>query len=263
MSDIIVIQPSVTQLTVTEDLTQVVVSSVGVQGPAGATGATGATGAKGDTGDQGPSGVVSVTAPITNSGTSSAANIGIDLSNIATKYASPWQVKYRSGYYYEAKIGADISLATFVQDRQYLYPLFIQETIVINRLEVNCTGANASTTWRIGIYNSDSDGIPSTVLLDAGTVSTTTTGSKQITVSQTINAGLYFIAGCWQGGSVSPTLRGYLNTSGDWTPVANTSPATGTNWTSYYVDGVTGAFGTVTAPDRTSSSIARTQFRIA
>jgi hypothetical protein len=46
-------------------------------GPEGATGAAGATGATGS------SGVISVTAPITNSGTSTSANLGIDLANIA------------------------------------------------------------------------------------------------------------------------------------------------------------------------------------
>jgi len=53
-----------------------------VTGPTGSTGPTGPTGATGDpstvTGPTGPSGVISVTGPITNSGTSTAANIGID-----------------------------------------------------------------------------------------------------------------------------------------------------------------------------------------
>jgi hypothetical protein len=56
----------------------------GIQGVKGDTGATGAKGDKGDTGDtgpQGPSGVIAVTAPITNSGTSTSANIGIDTAN--------------------------------------------------------------------------------------------------------------------------------------------------------------------------------------
>ncbi len=47
----------------------------GEQGPQGIQGETGATGATGATG---PSGVVSVTGPITNSGTSTAANVGIN-----------------------------------------------------------------------------------------------------------------------------------------------------------------------------------------
>jgi hypothetical protein len=51
--------------------------AVGPTGPTGATGAAGATGPTGATGATGPSGVVSVTAPITNSGTPTAANIGI------------------------------------------------------------------------------------------------------------------------------------------------------------------------------------------
>ena len=43
----------------------------------------GAKGEQGDPGSQGPSGIVSVSSPITNSGTSTEANIGIDLTNIA------------------------------------------------------------------------------------------------------------------------------------------------------------------------------------
>jgi hypothetical protein len=49
----------------------------------GLQGATGPTGATGDTGPTGPSGVISVTGPITNSGTSTSANIGIDQSLIS------------------------------------------------------------------------------------------------------------------------------------------------------------------------------------
>ena len=50
----------------------------GVTGSAGATGAKGDTGAAGATGAQGPSGIIAVAAPITNSGTSTSANIGIN-----------------------------------------------------------------------------------------------------------------------------------------------------------------------------------------
>lgn len=50
----------------------------GIQGEVGPTGPQGIQGIQGDTGATGPSGVVAVTAPITNSGTSTSANIGID-----------------------------------------------------------------------------------------------------------------------------------------------------------------------------------------
>ena len=55
-----------------------IVGATGPTGPNGNNGATGPTGATGDAGPTGPSGVVSVTGPITNTGTSTAANIGID-----------------------------------------------------------------------------------------------------------------------------------------------------------------------------------------
>ena len=51
---------------------------VGATGPTGPQGITGPTGPQGDLGPTGPSGVISVTGPITNTGTSTAANIGID-----------------------------------------------------------------------------------------------------------------------------------------------------------------------------------------
>ena len=79
MSDVIVsVVESTTDVTVseqsvaiaiTEATTEVSASTVGLQGIPGATGATGATGA---------SGVISVTAPITNTGSSSSAILGLD-----------------------------------------------------------------------------------------------------------------------------------------------------------------------------------------
>jgi hypothetical protein len=61
---------------------------VGPQGPTGPTGPTGATGADsfvtGPTGPTGPSGVISVTGPVTNSGTETAAILGLDKSQITS-----------------------------------------------------------------------------------------------------------------------------------------------------------------------------------
>jgi hypothetical protein len=57
---------------------------VGPQGPVGPTGAQGDLGPQGNLGPTGPSGVVSVTGPITNSGTSTAAVIGLDKSLITS-----------------------------------------------------------------------------------------------------------------------------------------------------------------------------------
>jgi hypothetical protein len=79
-----VIAPAPTVLEITEpDPNQVEVSYVrGLKGDQGEQGIQGATGATGPTGATGASGVVSVTAPITNTGTSTAANIGVDQTGL-------------------------------------------------------------------------------------------------------------------------------------------------------------------------------------
>jgi hypothetical protein len=161
MSDLIIIQPQVTEVTVTEDVNQVVVSSVGVQGqqgPAGAAGATGATGA------QGPSGVIAVTAPITNSGTSTSANIGVSpgststagvlqltdstSSTSTTTAATPNAVKttydlatsryqvlpLRSGKLY-ANANYNAGTTTVVTNTTYYHPIFIPSDVTIDRLQ--------------------------------------------------------------------------------------------------------------------------------
>lgn len=61
----------------------------GIQGIQGEQGLQGIKGDKGDTGDTGASGVISVTAPITNSGTSTSAQLGLDQTALAI---SPSQV---------------------------------------------------------------------------------------------------------------------------------------------------------------------------
>jgi hypothetical protein len=259
MSDLVIIQPQVTELTVTEDINQVVVSSVGVQGPAGATGATGATGAAG------ASGVVAVTAPITNSGTSTSANIGLDQSNIALKYASPWQVKYRSGYFYEAQIGSVISTSTFTINRLFYVPFFLQESITMDRIGAECTSAVASSTFRLGLYNADADGLPASLVFDAGTIDTSSTGLKTITISQTVSTpGLYFLAYAQQGGATNATMRCLLGTSGNWSPVASTTMAGSNHFTSYNQDSVTGAFPSTATPSAANTlNPMRMQFRVA
>jgi hypothetical protein len=58
------------------------VGNVGPQGPTGPTGPQGATGPTGATGATGSSGVIAVTSPITNSGTSTSATIGINQAGL-------------------------------------------------------------------------------------------------------------------------------------------------------------------------------------
>ena len=266
MSDLIVIQPQVTQLTVTEDLNQVVVSSVGVQGPAGATGATGATGS---------SGVIAVTAPITNSGTSTSANIGVSAgststagvlqltdstsSTSTTTAATPNAVKtaydltvtksqlvqFRSGLYY-ANILGGLAATTVAHETTYYIPLIVQNQFTADQLTIRGATGLLSGTFRLGIYN-DTAGVPSTLLLDAGTGSVTGASVVNITINQVLPIGIYWLAFCQQGtapGTPSYSGTGTGNSGTFHSNIMGKTSPTVAGIQGYTQSSVTGAFAT-------------------
>lgn len=138
-------------------------------------------------------------------------------------------------------------------NHMYLVPIIFGQATTIDRIGVRVTNAQASSTVRLGMYNSNTNGEPSTRIFDAGTVSSATTGVKEITISQSITAGLKWIAivpntiavglaGVEIGNG--STVRYYLNN-----PFVQTTSSTNafggaggaTSPTNYYRTGVTGA----------------------
>jgi hypothetical protein len=237
-------------LTVVETVNTVVVTpvnntveiaSLGVQGAQGATGAAGATGAKGDTGatgGAGSSGVVSVTAPITNTGTSSAAIIGVDAgstsaagilqltnstsSTSTTTAATPNAVKtaydtaiapvapFISGYYYRSPSPSSITAtAVAAVNTSYYHPFFVSVATTFDRIQARAGSTfSGSAVVRLGIYGTTA-GKPSTLILDAGTISLAAafaTGS--ITISQTLQPGLYWLTANSQTAATVNTYYG-------------------------------------------------------
>jgi hypothetical protein len=251
----------------------------GIQGVKGDTGNTGATGAKGDTGDTGAtgsSGVVTVNAPLTNAGTPSAANLSISAgttsaagilqltdsveSTSTTTAATPNAVKTvndlrtpfvkrASNIYFASPMQGAVS-SNVVNQTAYYTPIYIDQTTTVDRILVR-TGSTFSgtATVRLGIYNNDvSTGQPSTVLLDAGTISATAASTNyQITISQSLSAGFYWVVMCQQG--TAPTTPGYFtnaagSTSNNFYLFTTASP--GLNVTvGFSQTSVTGAFSTV------------------
>jgi len=73
------------------------------------------------------------------------------------------------------------------------HPLVVARGVTLDTIAIKVTTA-AGTLARLGIYNDDGNLYPSSLVLDAGTVSTTTTGVKTITISQSLAKGLYWLA---------------------------------------------------------------------
>lgn len=132
--------------------------------------------------------------------------------------------KYVSGNYYIA--GNHIASAvsnTLGNNTLRFSPWIVTDTITITRLWAHfTTSGDANSVLRIGIYNNDSSTMrPSSLVLDAGTISTGTgnagnvatggtAGVYEITVSQALSPGMYWVCGVVQGAATTfPTISVY------------------------------------------------------
>jgi hypothetical protein len=146
----------------------------------------------------------------------------------------------------------------------HFVPFFLSSSITLDRIGAECTGAIASTVYRLGIYNSNSDGYPSSLILDAGTIDTSTTGAKEITISQALTPGLYYFASVNQGAAGNPTMRCYSSTSGNNAPLGATSMQTTSYTSSIFQASVGGALpATASGLSWTALPSPRVQFRVA
>ena len=77
--------------------------------------------------------------------------------------------------------------------------IHIPATITFDRIACNVTIGAANALVRLGIYTSNSNGVPSSLVLDAGTADASTSGVKQITINQQLTAGDYWLSLASQG----------------------------------------------------------------
>jgi hypothetical protein len=75
----------------------------------------------------------------------------------------------------------------------YLFPVKIDYAGSFTKIGVNSITAVSSDNARLGIY-SNNNGVPGTLLLDAGAISLTATGDREITISQSLSPGWYWLA---------------------------------------------------------------------
>jgi hypothetical protein len=179
------------------------------------------------TNDVGDITAVTVTSPITGGGTSGSVGIAIQDASTSQRgsvqlsdststtssvlAATPTAVKatydlatthipglsYVSGRYYKPQFTAATTQTSSLSTANVTYylPIYIRENYTFTRIAMT-TGTNFSGTGslRLGIYNNTS-GAPSTVLLDAGTVTPIASGTVyEITISQALTPGWYWLA---------------------------------------------------------------------
>ncbi len=95
----------------------------------------------------------------------------------------PGELGYITGRYYVGMTenAAAINVSS-INDSLRTSAIFVTRSVQIDRLGVQVQTAQATSSTRFGIYESGSDGLPDKLLIDAGTIDSSTTGFKEITV---------------------------------------------------------------------------------
>ncbi|MBA3356232.1 MAG: hypothetical protein H0U18_09940 [Pyrinomonadaceae bacterium] len=122
----------------------------------------------------------------------------------------------RTSFYYGPF--ASTAATTSILSRSFFYaaPFFVSQDVTIDRIACKTSAGGAGATLRMGIYT-DVNGVPTDLVLDSGSVDNTTPAIKEVTVSQALSAGIYWIGAVTQG-SVDSTL--YVHSS----PLGAVSP---------------------------------------
>jgi hypothetical protein len=132
-----------------------------------------------------------------------ATTIDVYRPSVKPAYAPP--ALKPAGRYHRPQGVVSVGTGSLGAGYKTLIPMKIDKATTLKSLSVNCTAAAAGSTVRLGVYSDDGGGKPSALLLDAGTVDTTTTGIKTTGVLSLLLApGLYWLCANANGGG--PTL---------------------------------------------------------
>lgn len=163
-------------------------------------------------------------------------------------------LKWQSGGIY-IHPGAWTKSLTATEDVTYYTPLYTPETVTLDRIICHTTGTFSGTaTVRLGLYQNNSSGQPGTLILDAGTVScTASTTQYTVTISQSVSAGLFWLAFNSQTNATTNSFYAYNNLSSPeifsfYAPRSGASNITSLGQQFGYIQtGVTGAFANATS----------------
>ena len=103
--------------------------------------------------------------------------------------------KWWSGWYYGPPAPAlGVGASNPSQPAQSWVPIWVPHTVTVDRIGMEVTTGLAGPTVTLGIYGSTVDDTPGALILNAGTIDPSTSGFKQITISQTLSRGLHWLS---------------------------------------------------------------------
>lgn len=121
------------------------------------------------------------------------------LTSALTNSSLGYRPKHIAGRYYPAEHTNSIAAGSAGQGigtatSTVTVPFYVGMTASFDRIGVYCSASTAASTVRLGIYSSAATGKPGVLLVDGGTVATTSTGIKEATISQSLDPGWYWLA---------------------------------------------------------------------
>lgn len=122
--------------------------------------------------------------------------------------ANPHLIPWVTGRFYGLPFGRSTGTATVALTSLFALPIYVPNIsgITITALGLEITAGGTSSSQRLALYNSDSNGNPFALVLDGGTVATTGTGFLSVSVSKFLRQGWYWLAN-GHAGSGAPTVR--------------------------------------------------------
>lgn len=109
-----------------------------------------------------------------------------------------WNGGYVAGRYYSF-ISGGTGTGAFVVNTAYFTPFVVGETHTFDRIAIEVTTTGTAVSGRLAIYNI-ANGVPTSLVVDGGTVAVGTTGTKTVTISQSLAPGVYALALVFDGG---------------------------------------------------------------
>jgi hypothetical protein len=134
---------------------------------------------------------------------------------------------YETGRYYgSSRTGsANSGTAALTADTLYFTPFYTHGRVVLDRLGVNITAGIASADIRLGIYSSDSDGMPNELLIETGALDADSPGGIEDTISLTLEANRqYWFALVASDAVTAATVAADAGIAAGFTTLVQTSP---------------------------------------
>lgn len=150
------------------------------------------------------------TGAVTYSGSIDSSEI-TDGTVSAADLAAPlgWGALTTGRYYLTASQNAVQSVSTLGVGNLRVTPWFVPNAVTVSRIGAEIVSAGDSgSKLRLGIYADDGTCYPGALVLDAGTIAADSNTVQEITVSQALTPGLYWVGAAVQIVSVTqPTVR--------------------------------------------------------